>query len=148
MNFFNNSQLVEIGFTYIHLNHLHPYEKTCFSILVDNPPAWTSYSFEPITFQTSSTARPHLTVTSKSGGIYSGYYRILGQVRNDDGKPVTNGSVIATLYSATGVSIGCNVDYLNNNNLAANQTSSFEIHSYPPVPANVSTYTLQTDGSH
>ena len=148
VNFFNNSQLVATDYTYADL-YLQPYEKTCFSILMsDEPPNWTTYSFEPATFYTTTRVRPKLTIISSSGSTSSSEsYQIIGQVKNNDTVLSEFSKVVATLYDSQGTVIGCDYAYLNNSDLAVGQTSSFSITITKPAGSSVASFRLQTDGS-
>lgn len=148
VNFFNNNQLVATDYIRTHVN-LFPNQKTCFSIWIKAPTAWNRYAFETPTYYSSASPQPLLKVISSSGSIGSTYtYKILGQARNDDTKPVKYGSVVATLYNSAGRVIGCKSTSLNNNNLGVGQTSSFEVSVYPSSPSAVASYILQTKGSY
>lgn len=148
VNFFNGGQLVGTDYSYIHLDNLHPYEKTCFSIILDNPSAWTHYTFESPTYWNDGTARPNLTITTHSGGVYqTSYYRVIGQIRNDEPSEVTFVSAVATLYNSTGKVVDCDYSYVNSTDLNPGATSSFEILSMAPNPSSVTSYVLQTDGN-
>ena len=148
VNFYNGSQLVATDYTYTHLWDLHPYEKTCFSIMLENPSNWTHYAFEPVSYWTDGEVRPNLTVTTHSGGVYGGsYYRIIGQIRNDESSQISFVSAVGTLYNSIGKVLDCDYSYVNSTDLNPGQVSSFEILAGPPSPSAVTSYVLQTDGN-
>ncbi|MBU1747420.1 MAG: FxLYD domain-containing protein [Chloroflexi bacterium] len=146
VNFFNGSQLVATDYTYTYLDNVHPYEKACFEIILDEPVAWDHYTFEAPTYWTNGSARPNLVVTTHSGGVYSSYYRIIGQIRNDETVTIRFVSAVVTLYDAAGRVVGCDYAYVSSTDLTPGQVSSFEIYAMPPNPSAVTSYVLQTDG--
>ena len=147
INFFNGTQLVETQYTYTHLRNIHPHEKTCFGITVQEPTTWTSYAFEPLSYSTYGYSRPNLPITTASGNVFgSNYYRVIGQIRNDDSQPLTSVSALASMYDSEGRLIECDYGYVSNGNLGPGQVSSFDILGMPAVPGDVASYVLQTDG--
>lgn len=148
VNFFNGSQLVATDYTYVHLDNLHPYEKTCFKEIIEEPAVWTHYFFEPPMYYTDGSPRPNLVVPTHSGSPYSTYYyRIIGQVRNDEAVQIRFVTALATLYDASGKVLDCDYSYVSSTDLNPEQASSFTIYGSPPNPGLVTAYRLQTDGS-
>jgi hypothetical protein len=147
-NFFNGSQLVETENAYIFLENLHPHEKTCFAIFLNNPSSWTHYDFEPVSYSLYGQQRPSLTITNYSGSVcWNDYYRIIGQITNNESFPIYFVSAIATLYNNLGKVLACDYNYVNSTDLNPGQTSSFEILAYPLDPVAITSYYLQTNGS-
>jgi hypothetical protein len=148
-NLFNGAQLVKTDLTYAFLDRVRPGERTCFEVLVLNPPTYTSYTFEAPTYLVNTDALPVLTVLGDTHNIDTlGYYHILGQVRNDTGKQVKFVQPIATLYNGAGQAVDCDFTYVNSTDLAVGQTSAFDIGFIGrPLYTDVTSYHLQTDGN-
>lgn len=49
-NIFNVSQLLDTEYTYIHLDNLPAWNKTCFNLTLPEPFGWLYYEFEPPTY--------------------------------------------------------------------------------------------------
>jgi hypothetical protein len=147
-NFFNGAQLVATDFTYASLDQLRPNDRTCFDVLVLDPPQYTTYVFEVPTYSTNTAELPTLTVLGASSSIDSiGSYHVIGQVRNDTGKPVKFVQPIGTLYDSASRAVGCDFTFVNSTDLAIGQTSAFDLgfigrESY----TDVTSYRLQVDG--
>ncbi len=148
VNFFDGAQLVETDYSFTPLYNVHPHEKVCFTIILSNPSSWTSYSFEPVDYSTTGTARPNLVITSQSGAPYSSsYYRVIGQIRNDESQLIRYVSAVATMFDANGKVVECDYSFVGSTDLTPGQVSSFDIYGMPAVPGDVASYVLQTDGS-
>lgn len=148
VNFFDGAQFVATDYSYTPLYNVHPHEKVCFAIFLSNPPNWTSYSFEPVLYSTTGTSRPNLVITSQSGAPYSSsFYRVIGQIRNDESQLIKYVSAVATMYDASGKVVECNDSYVGTTDLNPGQVSSFDILGMPAMPGEVASYVLQTDGS-
>lgn len=147
-NLFNGQQLVANDFTYAYLDKLPPNEKTCFSVLMFNAPAWTSYSVEQPTYSATSAPSFNLAILSPVGSVDSAsLYRIVGQIRNDGASTATFVRSIATLYDAASTPIGCDFTYVNGADLTAGQTSSFTNFASHSPSATVNSYRLQPDAN-
>jgi hypothetical protein len=149
-NFFNNNgQLVDIEYTYTYLDNVPAGAKTCFHILVTQPADWAYYEFEPPSYWTDGQPLPNLTVLNDSGSYVPayGWYRILGQVRNDHGTRVEYVSPVGTVYNASGTVLGCDFTFVSSTNLDPGQKSSFEITFSGRDYADVTSYRLQVDGN-
>lgn len=149
-NFFNASQqLIDTDFTFTSLDELRPGEKTCFHLLLEQPPGWASYQFEGVTSSMYAGAFPALTVLGDSGSLGSfNSYRIIGQVRNDGAGQVKFVQPVATLYNAGGTVIGCDFTFVSSTDLDPGQTSSFDLSiSGRQSYTDVASYRLQVDGN-
>jgi hypothetical protein len=148
VNFYNGGQLVETDYTYTDLWDLHPNEKTCFKIYLNNPPIWDQYTFEPVAYWIEpTTTRPSISVVSHSGSVYQGsYYRILGQIKNDEAVNIDYPMIVASLYDAQGKVVDCEITFGNIYPLAPAQITSFSLVADPQSPNLVTSYALQTDG--
>jgi len=140
-------RLVDTDFTFVRLNSLPPNEKTCFHISMQEPSNWDYYEFEPVTFLTGGDPPPDLTITNDSGSVDSyKWYKIIGQVHNNQNTRVEYVKVIGTLYNNRGETIGCWYSYVNSTHLDPGQTSSFKITFYGRDYSDVVSYRLQADG--
>lgn len=150
-NIFNSSgQLLDTGYSYINLDNLPPGDKTCFDILVgDEPAGWSYYEFESPSYQTGGKPLPNLTIINDSGSYNStyGWYKIIGQVRNDHGSRVEYVSPVGIVYNASGTVVGCGYTYVSATHLDPGQTSSFEMNFTGRDYADVVSYRLQVDGN-
>lgn len=149
-NFFNVSgQLLDTDFTYIHLDNLPAHDKTCFELILQEPPSWSYYQFEAPTYWTDGEPLPNLTILNDSGSYNPtfGWYEIIGQVRNDHGSRVEYVSPVGTAYNASGTVVGCDFTYVNSTHLDPGQTSSFEMTFSGRNYADVTLYRLQVGGN-
>jgi hypothetical protein len=149
-NIFNSSgQLLDTDYTYIHLDNLPADDKTCFHIILEEPAGWSYYEFEPPSYWTDGEPLPNLTVLNDSGSYNStfGWYKIIGQVRNDHGSRVEYVSPVGTVYNASGTVVGCDYTYVSATHLDPGQTSSFEMNFTGRDYADVVSYRLQVDGN-
>ena len=112
------------------------------------PTGWSYYTFEAPTYSTDGSLLPNLTVLNDSGSYNStfGWYKIIGQVRNDHGTRVEYVSPVGTVYNASGVVVGCDFTYVNSTHLDPGQTSSFEMTFTGRDYVDVTSYRLQIDG--
>jgi hypothetical protein len=149
-NLFNGShQLVDTGFTYSDPLVMPNGQKTCFDVLINNPPAYSSIEFEAPTYDpTSSQPSPGLIIVSPSSSVDgSGYYHIIGQVTNSGAAASKYVQLVGTLYDGGGVVVDCDFTYVNSTDLAPGQTSSFDItYIYRPPYANVDHWSLIVNG--
>lgn len=149
INIYNsNGQFIETDYTYIDLNNLPAWDRTCFDISLEEPSDWSYYQFEPPSYWTDGHPLPNLTVINDSGKYNPtyGWYEIIGQVRNDHGSRVNYVSPVSTIYNASGAVIGCNFTYVNSTNLDPGQISSFEMTFSGRDFSDVANYRLQVDG--
>lgn len=143
-----DGQTLGSGSAYIYLDSLPPGEKTCFDVLLKEPEAWSSYRLENPTYSTDGNPLPKLSVLSSNGSHDSttGWYKITGQVRNDQGNRIDYVSPIGTAYDASGSVVGCNITYVSGNHLIAGEAGSFEMLFTDSNSANVRSYRIQVDG--
>lgn len=147
-NLFNGAQLAGTDFTYTSLDQLRPGDRTCFDVLVIDPPVYTSYMFEAPTYSANMMELPTLTVLGDSSSIdIADNYHIIGQVRNDTGKAVTFVQPVGTLYNAAGRAVDCDFTFVNSTDLAVGQTSAFDMGFVSRESfTDVTSYRLQVDG--
>jgi len=149
-NIFNNTgQLLDTDFTYIFLDNLPAGDKTCFHILLNEPAGWSYFEFEAPTYSTDGEPLPNLAILNDSGSYDStfGWYQIIGQVRNDEGTRVEYVSPVGTVYSGSGVVVGCDFTYINSTHLETGQTSAFKMIFSGRNYADITSYRLQVDGN-
>lgn len=148
-NFFDGTgQLLDTSFTYTDLDDLPAGEKTCFHISMSEPDGWVYYEFDTPGYWTFGSPLPSLTVFNDSGSYNptSGWYEILGQVRNDHGARVESVEPVGTLYNSSGTVLGCDSTYVNSSHLDPGQTSAFKISFTRRDYVDVSSYRLQVGG--
>jgi hypothetical protein len=150
VNVFNGSgQLLDTDFSYILLDNLPAWDKTCFEVSLSEPSGWAYYQFEAPIYWTDGDPLPNLTILNDSGSYDPtfGWYQIIGQVRNDHGSRVDFVSPVGTVYNASGKVVGCDYTYVNSTNLDPGQTSSFRMTFFSRNYADVTSYRLQVDGN-
>lgn len=146
--FGTGGELIETGTTYVILDSVPPGERACFEVLVGTLSSWGSYDFEPLQYDDDGPLPLNLVVLNDSG-VYNPslqWYRILGQVRNDQGTRVEYVSPVITVYGAADSVLGCGSTYVASTHLNAGQTSSFETQFFGQRYANVASYRIQVDG--
>jgi len=149
-NIYNSAgQLLDNDFTYIYLDNLPAYQKTCFHLLLSRPAGWSHYQFESPSYWTDGTTLPNLTVLNDDGSYDPTFdwYDLAGEVRNDSGRRVEYVSPVGTLYNAFGTVIGCDFTYVDSTHLDPGQTSSFEMTFVGRDYDDVARYRLQVDGN-
>jgi hypothetical protein len=149
-NFFNSANvLVDTDFTYTWLDNLRPGHTTCFHDLLQEPAGWAYYQFENPSYSTDGQSLPNLSVLNDSGSIDPtfGWYRVIGQVQNNEPNRVEYVSPVITLYNSGGTVLDCDFTYVNSTHLDPGQTSSFEDDFVSRDDySNVSSYRIQVDG--
>jgi hypothetical protein len=117
--------------------------------LIPEPSGWSYYEFEAPTYDTDGQPLPNLTVFNDSGSYDPtfNWYKIIGQVRNDEVVLVTYVSPVGTIYTSSGTVVGCDFTYVNSTDLNPGQTSSFEMTFYTRDYSDVTSYRLQVDGN-
>lgn len=146
-NFYNSSnQWLDTNSELTFMNDLPPGAKTCFNLSLDAPQGWSYYQFDPVTYQTNGEPLPDLTLTNVSGSYNSQfkYYRITGNVRNDENVIVYEIRTVGTVYNISGKVIGCEFDQINS--LNPGSTSSFEINFLDRDYIDAASYRVQVDG--
>lgn len=151
VNFFDASDhLVATAFGYVSLPALPAREKSCFDIILLDPPTdWTRYEFEPVDYDEWNDPLPTLALFDDSGGYDTtfGWYEIIGQVRNDGPTLVESTLIVATLYNDAAQVRDCAFSYANTTDLAPGQASAFDIINSSGEPQDVTSYRLQADGN-
>lgn len=145
----SNGTLVDVDFTYSALENIPPGDKTCFDLLFIEPPSWSFYKFEPVTYHEDGIPVTGLTAINVSGSYNStfGWYKILGEIRNDNTYKVNFVSPIITLYNGSGNVVDCDFTYVNSTDLNPGQISSFENTSSGRDYSDVANYRVQVDGN-
>lgn len=147
--FDRDDRLLAGGSAYIYLDSLAPGQKTCFDILLEEPPGWSYYKLAPPSNWTDAMPLPKLTVLNPSGQFdpTTGGYEVTGQVRNDQDARFDYVSPIGTAYNASGRVVGCTITYIKSLHLDPNQTSSFEMLFIGGKSADITSYRVQVDGN-
>jgi hypothetical protein len=150
VNFFDSSNmLVDVDFTYTWLDNLPPGETTCFHDLLQEPVGWAYYQFENPSYSTDGQPLPNLSVLNDSGGIDPtfGWYRVIGQIQNNEPNRVEYVSPVITLYNSDWIVLDCDFTYVNSTHLDPGQISSFEDNFVSRDDySSVSSYRIQVDG--
>ena len=147
--FDGDDRLLAGGSAYIYLDSLAPGQKTCFDILIKEPPGWAYYKLAPPSNWTDAMPLPKLTVLDPSGQYNpaTGGYEITGQVRNDQDARFDYVSPIGTAYNAAGRVVGCTITYIKSLHLDPDQTSSFDMLFIGGNSADITSYRVQVDGN-
>jgi hypothetical protein len=146
--FSDSDQILDTDFTYIFVGSLAPGEKTCFRTILDEPVGWLYYEFESPSYWSDGQPLPNLTVYDDVGSYDSLYtwYEITGHVRNDHGAHVEDVRAVGTLYSSSGVTVGCSFTNADSTDLGPGQASPFDMLFEGRDYADVTAYRLQADG--
>lgn len=152
VNFYNSQgQLVGTEYTYANGYYIGPGVRTCFNISLSEPNGWTSYSFEPVNYNTMTTQPLNLAVLNPNGSFDRyGDYNLIGEIKNNDSRTAKYPSVSATLFNEFGKVVGCDHSYANNDTLAPGQSSAFKLtySSYNLKPGSgIAQIIFVTDGS-
>jgi hypothetical protein len=143
---FNNGQPVgTTDPTELFLSNLPDGEESCFHVVVENPPALTSYQFLPPT-SAPGEAFTGLTLFGDSGSYTSNtqIYGLTGNVRNDYEAAIDIVEAIATLYNASGSVLGCGS--VNVGDLDPGDTAFFAFTFNGTRYADVFRYEIDFDG--
>jgi hypothetical protein len=149
VSLFNSSgQLVDLDVGWVEGYSLSPWTKGCFQIMISNSPPFSWYEFHSLTYEDDADPSPNLTLYNHFGSYDSiwGNYKILGQMRNDDSVFVNFAKAIATLYNLQGQVVACDYGYGADYTLDPGQVTLFEIESRMRDYADVTSYTLVSDG--
>lgn len=149
-NLFNGSGiLVGTDFTYTTLDVLAPGDKTCFTLLLEEPANWSYVEFEAPTYWTDADPLPAMTIIRGLEGYDSGFdwYRIIGQIRNDSANNLEFVKAVATAYDGSGRVVDCDFTYVNADVLAPGAASSFDLVMFGDLSSDIATVRLQADGN-
>jgi hypothetical protein len=124
-------------------------EKSCFRLVINNPPAnWASIGFGAPTYY-SFANRPWPNLVIYDDGAYQTdfTYKISGSVRNDESTSITGVLIEGALYNTAGKIVGCRLVPAVNSTLSPGQTSPFELfYGYDGDYSDIDAYRLQADG--
>ncbi len=141
-------QVVAADAVYTHLDSLAAGDRTCFEIDLLAPQGGAGYQFDDPSYTTGG-VNPNLSIHAAQG-VYdpdTGWYDVTGEVRNDSSHAITDASAVASLYDAAGLIVGCDFAYVDSLNLAAGQSSLFDITFIQGDTAGVLTYRVQPNGA-
>jgi hypothetical protein len=116
-------------------------EKSCFDINLDAPAGYASYTLDPATFYTGTTAYTSFAILNPTGTLFpSGNYTITGQIRNDYGVTMNTVGPVGTLYNASGKIIGCKMTTVTGNdfNLVFIDRNNSDASSFHLMVASIS----------
>ena len=124
-------------------------EKSCFRLVISNPPAtWASIQFGAPTYLSfANRPWPDLFIYDDYGEYQTDYtYRISGFVRNDRSQSVGTVLIEGALYNSDDKIVGCRLGVATNSTLAPGETSPFELfYGYDGDYSDITTYRLQAD---
>jgi len=129
------------------LDNLMPGDKTCFHVWLDPVAGAANYGIEAPDYWTDGQAPPDLVITDGSGAYDpdSGWYLLTGEVRNQEDQPVAWVKVVGALYRGDEKVQGCDYVYVNKVDLAAGESSAFELVYGDVDYVNVESYRLQAE---
>lgn len=145
----NSGQLLDTKFTYVTLSTLPKFDKSCFDLLLPQPAGWGYYTFEPVDYWDDADPLPALTISNSSTSYQStfGWYKIIGEVTNEEPYRIEFVSPVGTVYDQQGTVLGCSFTYVNSTHLDPGQKSSFDMLFSGRDFKNVATYRLQIKGN-
>ncbi len=149
-NFYTNSgQLIDTEFTYVILTTLPAFDKSCFDLLIPQPAGWGYYTFEPVGYWDDADPPHALEISNTSTSYQStfGWYKILGEVTNEEPYRLEFVYPVGTVYDQQGIVLGCTSTYVSSKHLDPGQKSSFEMLFSGRDYLNVATYRVQAEGN-
>jgi len=98
---------------------------------------------------TTSVTSPAITILGDSGAHNDtyGWYSVWGQVRNDHGSRLEDVKVVGSVYTSSGLIVGCQNDYVDPVDLDPDQVASFALTFVGRDYGDVMSYRLQADGT-
>jgi hypothetical protein len=138
-------------FTYTCLNNLPAGQKTCFDLMIANPPeGWTSCEFSPVEYWLDGSALPNVTIINSAGTSYSlpwARYEIVGELQNTNQTRLEYIQVVGSLYGNTGIPLSCEYASADSMHLEPLAKSTFGVN-YTGLSSysGVASYLLQVDG--
>jgi hypothetical protein len=111
------------------IDQLGPGQKACFTVTLDPPQWWRSYTLGEVVYQVDPEPVTGLAVADVDGSRDEllGWYTITGAVSNQSAVDYDLVRLSGTVYDAAGQVIGCDFAYAFNVDLAAGQSDSFEL---------------------
>lgn len=145
----NSGQLLDTKFTYVTLGILPAYDKSCFHLILPQPAGWGRYTFEPVDYWDDADSLPALTISNTSASYQAtfGWYKIIGEVTNNESYRVEYVSPVGTVYDRQGTVLGCRFTFVATTHLDPGQKSSFDMLFSGRDFKNVATYRLQVEGN-
>jgi len=142
------SRLVGISSTLTTLNSLPANDQTCFELVMEAPPGSAFYTFQIPTYTTDGYPLPNVPVIDKQEYYDpdSGWFEIIGHVKNESGRAVKLVSPVGTLYNSAGKVIACDFAYVNGIDMAPSQVSSFNLSFIWRNYNDWHRYRIQVDG--
>jgi hypothetical protein len=111
------------------IDQLGPGQKACFTVTLDPPRWWRSYTLGEVVYQVDPEPVTGLIVADVVGSRdeLMGWYGLTGAVSNQSAADYDLVRLSGTVYDAAGQVIGCDFAYAFNVDLAAGQSDSFEL---------------------
>jgi hypothetical protein len=141
-------EMIDTDTAYVYLDNLESGDKSCFRIKFSDPPAWSSFEFEKLSFSTSGGPLPNLAIYDHEGSyeLDFDHYSVTGNVRNDQGNPLSDLIVVSTLYNNQDEVVSCDFTH-SFSQLDPGESYAFEVlHIYGDL-STVDSYRVQADGS-
>lgn len=110
------------------LSALPPGQRTCFHVVKRPVLGMAAYSFDPPAYSEGG-ALSQFTLRISEGAYEAGtgWYRLSGEVRNDETTPAGQVGVVGTLYDQAGVVVGCEAALVRQPELMPGQSGAFEL---------------------
>jgi hypothetical protein len=143
---FNNSALVDTDFVYTWLKNLPPGEKSCFSILIADPPTWTTFEFVTLYYETGGSPLPNIAISDVYRNDTEWWVEIGGIATNNESVKVSNVTPVTTAYNSAGQVIECVSTYVDSTDLDPGVSSTFENLLVGQNPADINSYRIQVGG--
>jgi hypothetical protein len=148
----SNDTLLDWDWSYVRLDILKAGEKGCFRIsLLNEVPGWTYYKIDVAEYTNTLDSRPDITLLSHRSSIDPtfGWYKIIGEVRNDLGLKVRFVKPIFTLYDVNGFVYDCDWTYTTPSDIEPGETALFSNNIlWRDDYSDVVEYRIQIDGRH
>jgi hypothetical protein len=147
--FDGNGSLLETDWIYVWIDTLHVGEKGCFRISGNKAvPGLASYELTVVDFMPSSIPRPNLALLNHNGSHDNKWYRVIGEVRNDEPQPIYDIMVVITAYDGNGNVFECDLTSTNPLDLDPGQSTPFmSLMSYRDDYSAVDSYRVDVDGT-
>lgn len=148
-----DGELLPSPFLYLPLGNLAIEDRTCFAVIIKDPPTnWTRYELEAPTYSSDGHPPRNMVVTNiRTDFLHtpnSDLYQLLGEIRNIGDTPVGSARAVATLYDVAGTVIDCGFAFPSGppGPLQPGGIGPFTITFAGANYGDVATYRVQVDG--